>query len=111
MLSPANPQQNNGYSYAANNPVTYSDPSGGCYLGGGDTCVHDRPAKKKTGTTTPSSSSQQPSAKEDAPAKKAAKQEEQWWNPFSIPVSAGRGDSPAGRGCGSHDRLAARGSR
>jgi RHS repeat-associated protein len=83
VLSPGNPQQNNGYSYAANNPVTYSDASGACYLGGGDTCVHDKPAKKKTGTTTPSSSSQQPSAKKDAPPKKAAKQEEQWWNPFS----------------------------
>lgn len=83
VLSPANPQQSNGYSYAANNPVTYSDASGACYLGGGDTCVHDRPAKKNTGTTTPPSSSQQPSAKKDAPAKKAAKQEEQWWNPFS----------------------------
>jgi RHS repeat-associated protein len=28
LLSPVNPQQNNGYSYAWNNPVTYDDPSG-----------------------------------------------------------------------------------
>ena len=31
VLSPGNPQQNNGYSYSENNPVTYSDPSGACF--------------------------------------------------------------------------------
>jgi RHS repeat-associated protein len=33
VLAPNNPQQNNGYSYGANNPVTFSDPSGLCYMG------------------------------------------------------------------------------
>ena len=31
VLTPLNPQQNNGYSYSANSPVTHSDPSGNCY--------------------------------------------------------------------------------
>lgn len=31
VLAPGNPQQNNGYSYAANSPITHSDPSGNCY--------------------------------------------------------------------------------
>ncbi|MDB5337690.1 MAG: secreted protein, partial [Planctomycetaceae bacterium] len=32
VLSPFNPQQNDGYSYARNNPVTMADPSGNCYV-------------------------------------------------------------------------------
>jgi len=36
VLAPDNPQQNNGYSYSANNPVTLSDPSGLCGMGAGD---------------------------------------------------------------------------
>ncbi len=31
VLAPDNPQQNNAYSYSANNPVTYADPDGRCY--------------------------------------------------------------------------------
>jgi len=31
VLAPDNPQQNNGYSYSANNPITRSDPDGRCY--------------------------------------------------------------------------------
>lgn len=31
MLAPVNPQQNNGYSYAANGPITQADPDGRCY--------------------------------------------------------------------------------
>lgn len=38
VLAPANPLQNNGYSYSANNPVTYADPSGNCALGTRDDC-------------------------------------------------------------------------
>lgn len=38
VLAPANPLQNNGYSYSANNPVTYADPSGNCALGVRDDC-------------------------------------------------------------------------
>ncbi len=33
VLAPFNPAQNNGYVYAANNPITQSDPSGQCYHG------------------------------------------------------------------------------
>ncbi len=33
VLSPSNPQQNNGYTYSSNNPVTMSDPSGLCPTG------------------------------------------------------------------------------
>jgi RHS repeat-associated protein len=36
VLAPGNPQQNNGYSYSANSPITMSDPSGGCYNVGSD---------------------------------------------------------------------------
>lgn len=36
VLAPTNPQQNNGYSYSANNPITASDPSGDCYVKSGD---------------------------------------------------------------------------
>ncbi|MFT4285359.1 MAG: RHS repeat-associated core domain-containing protein [Protaetiibacter sp.] len=81
VLSPGNPQQNNGYSYAANNPVTYSDASGGCYLGPGDTCAGNGGPGGKT--KAPKLPAAPPSAKKDAPPKKAAQQEEQWWNPWS----------------------------
>lgn len=36
VLSAGNPQQNNGYSYATNNPITTSDPSGYCAVGSSD---------------------------------------------------------------------------
>ncbi|NYK09651.1 RHS repeat-associated core domain-containing protein [Leifsonia naganoensis] len=36
ILAPLNPQQNNGYSYSANNPITNSDPDGNCYDVGSD---------------------------------------------------------------------------
>jgi len=39
VLAPANPLQNNGYSYSTNNPVTYADPSGNCALGTRDDCT------------------------------------------------------------------------
>jgi len=32
VFAPDNPQQDNGYSYSANNPITNADPSGACYL-------------------------------------------------------------------------------
>jgi len=32
ILTPFNPLANNGYSYSANNPVTFSDPTGNCIL-------------------------------------------------------------------------------
>lgn len=36
IFAPDNPQQDNGYSYSANNPITNSDPSGACYQAGSD---------------------------------------------------------------------------
>jgi RHS repeat-associated protein len=39
VLAPDNPQQNNGYSYSANDPVTMSDPSGLCAGAGSDSMV------------------------------------------------------------------------
>ncbi|TFB87590.1 hypothetical protein E3O44_10895 [Cryobacterium algoricola] len=49
VLAPGNPQQNNGYSYAGNNPITRSDPSGNCYMGNnGD---HYYPGECDKGTT------------------------------------------------------------
>ncbi len=39
VLAPLNPLQNNGYSYAAGDPVTGSDPSGDCYAVAGMGCV------------------------------------------------------------------------
>lgn len=33
VVSPLNPQQSAGYSYAANNPMSYVDPTGNCYFG------------------------------------------------------------------------------
>jgi len=39
VLSPMNPQQNNGYSYAGNNPVTRADPSGDCFSMEGYNCA------------------------------------------------------------------------
>ncbi|MGN8048138.1 RHS repeat-associated core domain-containing protein [Curtobacterium sp. 22159] len=32
VFAPNNPQQDNGYSYSANSPITNADPSGACYL-------------------------------------------------------------------------------
>ncbi|MFS0729447.1 RHS repeat-associated core domain-containing protein [Curtobacterium sp. 1P10AnD] len=32
VFAPSNPQQDNGYSYSANSPITNADPSGACYL-------------------------------------------------------------------------------
>ncbi|WP_419766677.1 RHS repeat-associated core domain-containing protein [Curtobacterium flaccumfaciens] len=37
VLAPDNPVQNNGYAYSGNDPVTFSDPSGECYM------ANDRP--------------------------------------------------------------------
>jgi len=71
ILSPGTPQQNNGYSYAANNPVTYSDPSGACFSSAKKSC---KSASK--GASKKASASKAPKA-----AKKAAKKQEQWWNP------------------------------
>ncbi|MBT2502383.1 RHS repeat-associated core domain-containing protein [Curtobacterium sp. ISL-83] len=36
IFAPDNPQQDNGYSYSANNPITNADPSGACYQAGSD---------------------------------------------------------------------------
>lgn len=36
VVAPQNPQQNSGYGYAANSPVTFSDPDGKCYVSGRD---------------------------------------------------------------------------
>lgn len=40
VLAPDNPQQNNGYSYAGNDPVTVSDPTGACYRVASDSLDH-----------------------------------------------------------------------
>lgn len=36
VFSTDNPQQDNGYSYSANSPITFADPSGACYVGSSD---------------------------------------------------------------------------
>ena len=39
VLKPDDPQQVNGYTYANNNPTTYSDPTGLCRYSDGDLCI------------------------------------------------------------------------
>lgn len=53
LLSPDNPQQNNGYTYAWNNPTTFSDPSGLKPLGQCDgDCRYAYSGAAGTGATT-----------------------------------------------------------
>lgn len=76
ILNPATPRQNNGYSYAHNNPVTMADPSGNIPLGSGDTGV--RPARPgQEAAKTPPAAGNESSSK----APPAAKQEPVWYNP------------------------------
>ncbi|XBB66145.1 polymorphic toxin-type HINT domain-containing protein [Nocardioides sp. WV_118_6] len=49
LLNPADPTQANGYNYANNNPVTYSDPTGLYPVCNGEPCV-DSERDPKTGT-------------------------------------------------------------
>lgn len=53
VLAPMNPQQNNGYSYSANNPVTKSDPDGKCYVSGSDFINHFTNCGGGKGVTAP----------------------------------------------------------
>ncbi|MEN0083821.1 MAG: RHS repeat-associated core domain-containing protein [Leifsonia sp.] len=52
LLAPANPQQNNGYAYSGNNPVTDSDASGACYVGSSDSLNHNSNCGTSAGSIT-----------------------------------------------------------
>ncbi|TFC22102.1 hypothetical protein E3O55_18975 [Cryobacterium sp. MDB1-18-2] len=55
VLAPYNPQQNNGYAYSANSPVTFTDPSGNCYTVDDYVCSGSRSrstAPSTSGTAT-----------------------------------------------------------
>ncbi len=41
ILAPANPAQNNPFNYSSNNPVTFADPTGACYVASTDSFNHN----------------------------------------------------------------------
>jgi RHS repeat-associated protein len=65
VLSPFNPVQNNGYSYAGNSPIGRSDPSGNYFVGGslGDCGSSGCSGTAGTGGTKTSTTKKGPSAK------------------------------------------------
>ncbi|WP_345764778.1 RHS repeat domain-containing protein [Diaminobutyricibacter sp. McL0608] len=53
VLAPFNPQQNNGYRYAGDNPITMSDPSGNCTQGATDSLDFNSNCAGGYGTNAP----------------------------------------------------------
>lgn len=85
VLAPMHPQQNNGYSYSANSPVTFSDPSGNLYgpmKCMGATCGGKNPLTKPPTTSAPPAA---PGAPDEGPSESGdaatPAPEIQWWNP------------------------------
>jgi len=98
VLAPDNPQQNNGYAYSGSNPITFTDPSGDCYMANdrpGGYCVlgsrpptatnpyyHPTPPKK---TVTKRSYTPPKHASTSSGGRKApAATKHTWKNPFGL---------------------------
>ena len=62
QLAPANPQENNAYSYSANNPTTFADPSGKCYEAGSDSLSHSVNCAGGHGVSAPGAAPSAPKA-------------------------------------------------
>ncbi|MDH6180409.1 RHS repeat-associated protein [Microbacteriaceae bacterium SG_E_30_P1] len=91
VLAPMNPQQNNGYSYAANNPVANADASGLCYTPmDKKACDHYTDSWKKYHESLKGGGGDGGGGGSDAPGSPGNGSgggegggEPQWWNPFT----------------------------
>jgi RHS repeat-associated protein len=78
VQAPLNPEQNNGYTYSANSPITMSDPSGKCYNAATDSLTTGTHCAGGTGATKNDASTVQAIKKLRSVAKYAVQKLTEW---------------------------------